>query len=51
MSPANYPNPQETHPRPRPALRLIKTNDLPRDDWLKVRKRGIGSSDLSLIHI
>lgn len=45
MSPANYPNPQETHPRPRPALRLIKTNDLPRDDWLKVRKRGIGSSD------
>jgi len=29
----------------RPALRLVKTNDLSRDDWLKVRKNGIGSSD------
>jgi putative phage-type endonuclease len=29
----------------RPALRLVKTNDLSRDDWLAVRKRGIGSSD------
>lgn len=28
-----------------PALRLVKTNDLSRDDWLAVRKRGIGSSD------
>jgi putative phage-type endonuclease len=27
------------------ALRLIKTNDLSRDDWLSVRKGGIGSSD------
>ncbi|MFN1256992.1 YqaJ viral recombinase family protein [Pseudomonas aeruginosa] len=30
---------------PRPALRLVSTKDLSRDDWLAVRKRGIGSSD------
>jgi putative phage-type endonuclease len=29
----------------RPALRLIKTNDLSREAWLNVRKNGIGSSD------
>ncbi len=29
----------------RPALRLVKTNDLSREDWLEVRKSGIGSSD------
>jgi putative phage-type endonuclease len=29
----------------RPALRLVKTYDLSRDDWLEVRKNGIGSSD------
>ena len=29
----------------RPALRLVKTIDLPRDGWLEVRKTGIGSSD------
>lgn len=29
----------------RPALRLVKTQDLSRDEWLEVRKRGIGSSD------
>lgn len=29
----------------RPALRLVKTNDLSREDWLTVRKNGIGSSD------
>lgn len=28
-----------------PALKLVKTNDLSRDEWLGVRKRGIGSSD------
>lgn len=28
-----------------PALRLIKTNELSRDAWLEVRKKGIGSSD------
>ena len=31
--------------KPKAALRLVKTRDLPRDDWLAVRKRGIGSSD------
>ena len=31
--------------KPKAALRLVKTLDLPRDDWLAVRKRGIGSSD------
>lgn len=29
----------------RPALRLISTKELPREDWLAVRKLGIGSSD------
>jgi len=29
----------------RPALKLVKTNNLSRDDWLDVRKHGIGSSD------
>lgn len=29
----------------RPALKLVKTNTLSRDDWLTVRKGGIGSSD------
>src|ERR1035437_197158 len=31
--------------RPQPALKLVKTNDLSREDWLTVRKKGIGSSD------
>ncbi|WP_236201245.1 YqaJ viral recombinase family nuclease [Pseudomonas pseudonitroreducens] len=31
--------------RQRPALRLVGTKDLSRDDWLAVRKYGIGSSD------
>lgn len=31
--------------RGRPALRLVKTQDLSRDEWLTVRKGGIGSSD------
>lgn len=29
----------------RPALRLVKTTTLSRDDWLNVRRGGIGSSD------
>jgi putative phage-type endonuclease len=29
----------------RPALKLVKTAGLSRDEWLDVRKRGIGSSD------
>ncbi len=37
---------EQENPRPiRPALRLVKTKELPRDDWLMVRKQGIGSSD------
>lgn len=31
--------------RPSPALRLIKTTDLNRDQWLDIRRSGIGSSD------
>ena len=31
--------------RPKPALKLVKTNELSRDDWLTVRKGGVGSSD------
>ncbi|MFI8614335.1 YqaJ viral recombinase family protein [Acidovorax sp. NPDC077693] len=31
--------------KPRPALRLVKTQNLPRDQWLQVRLGGIGSSD------
>jgi len=37
------------HPssKPRPALRLVGTKQLPREDWLAVRKQGIGSSDVA----
>ncbi len=35
----------EKPPRSRPALKLGKTNDLSHDQWLNVRKGGIGSSD------
>lgn len=31
--------------RPAPALRLIKTTEINRDQWLEVRRSGIGSSD------
>ncbi|MCX4146910.1 MULTISPECIES: YqaJ viral recombinase family protein [Paraburkholderia] len=31
--------------RNRPALRLVETKDLAREDWLKLRKNGIGGSD------
>ena len=31
--------------KPRPALKLVKTASLNRDQWLEVRKGGIGSSD------
>ncbi|QXZ15191.1 YqaJ viral recombinase family protein [Pseudomonas sp. AO-1] len=36
---------QQPSSKPRPALRLVGTKQLPREDWLAVRKRGIGSSD------
>jgi hypothetical protein len=32
-------------PQPRPALRLVSTKQLERDQWLAIRKQGIGSSD------
>jgi putative phage-type endonuclease len=31
--------------RNRPALRLVETKDMPREDWLTVRRSGIGGSD------
>ena len=31
--------------KPRPALKLVKTQDLDRGQWLQVRRGGIGSSD------
>jgi putative phage-type endonuclease len=36
---------QHSCSKPRPALRLVSTKQLPREDWLAVRKQGIGSSD------
>jgi putative phage-type endonuclease len=33
------------HTRPQPALRLVETKSLSREDWLSVRKHGIGGSD------
>lgn len=37
------------HPEPprarKPALKLVKTQELSRDDWLAVRRTGIGGSD------
>ena len=32
-------------PRKGAALRLVSTKDMARDDWLEVRRTGIGSSD------
>lgn len=41
-----HPQPSSTPlAKPRPALRLVDTRQLPRDEWLEVRKQGIGSSD------
>nr|WP_315232899.1 YqaJ viral recombinase family protein [uncultured Albidiferax sp.] len=39
------PQPTDKPPRQKPALKLVKTQDLSRDQWLSVRKGGIGSSD------
>lgn len=36
--------PDKPHTR-RPALKLVKTHELSRDDWLAVRRTGIGGSD------
>lgn len=40
----SHPEPAQRAPH-RPALRLIETADLSREDWLSVRKTGIGGSD------
>lgn len=46
MTPAlQKPASSEAHTKPRPALRLVKTHDMPREEWLSVRQGGIGSSD------
>lgn len=34
-----------TAPVPRPALKLVSTKGLSREDWLRYRRQGIGSSD------
>ena len=39
------PLPHDRPPKSRPALKLVKTQGLARDQWLSVRKAGIGSSD------
>lgn len=36
---------QPDRPPRKPALKLVKTHDLSRDDWLAVRRTGIGGSD------
>ena len=36
---------QQPSNKSRPPLRLVDTKQLPREDWLAVRKQGIGSSD------
>ncbi|RQY78563.1 endonuclease [Burkholderia stagnalis] len=38
------PHPETPHAR-KPALKLVKTQELSRDDWLAVRRTGIGGSD------
>lgn len=40
----NTPHPEPPRTR-KPALKLVKTNELSRDDWLAVRRTGIGGSD------
>ncbi|CAJ2766378.1 putative phage-related protein [Burkholderia pseudomallei] len=40
----NTPHPEPPRTR-KPALKLVKTHDLSRDDWLAVRRTGIGGSD------
>ena len=45
VQPQPEPQPQFNPYVLRPALRLVKTNTLSRDEWLDVRKQGIGSSD------
>ena len=44
-TPRSPPQRESSSGHPRPALRLVSTRDLPRESWLDVRRRGIGSSD------
>ena len=37
--------PRAINPSSRPALRLVSTKGMNREQWLKVRKQGIGASD------
>ena len=41
----NHPALRTPREKAKPALRLVTTKALPREDWLAVRKQGIGSSD------
>jgi len=41
----NHPALRIPRDKPKLALRLVATKELPREDWLAVRKQGIGSSD------
>ena len=41
----NHPALRIPREKAKPALRLVATKALPREDWLAVRKQGIGSSD------
>ena len=45
MANAHQTLPSEKLSRHPPALKLVKTNNMDRDQWLTVRKQGIGSSD------
>lgn len=46
QTPPSEPTPPlPTTPKPRPALKLVKTTGMSREDWLAVREQGIGSSD------
>jgi putative phage-type endonuclease len=41
----SVPEPKSRPARTRPALKLVKTDQMPRGEWLQVRQQGIGSSD------
>lgn len=43
--PRSTSQPMQTLPSTRSALRLVKTTHMSRQEWLEVRRRGIGSSD------
>lgn len=45
LAPSSLPSTAPRPPRKGAALRLVSTKDMERDDWLEVRRTGIGSSD------